>query len=73
LDSDKDFSTQVSFAKSGAIMRLAQKVENNDPQGPWKLLKNVAPHLYRDRIEQELTGKDGEPIKIVIEDYREEK
>lgn len=69
LDNDKDFSTQVEFARSGAIMRLAQKVERDDPQGAWKLLKNVAPKLYRDKIDHGLEGKDGEAINIIIKDY----
>ena len=65
-------STQVDFAKSQAVMRLAAKVEHDDPAGAWKLLKNVAPRLYRDKIENEVTGKDGGPVKVIIEDYRED-
>ena len=70
LNSDADFSTQIEYAKTLCGMRLAQKVEKEDPQGPWKLLKNVWPKLYRDRIEQQLEGPDGEPIEIRVVDYR---
>ena len=48
LEKDRDFSTQVAYAKAGAVMRLAQAVERDDP---WKILKNIAPKLYRDKIE----------------------
>lgn len=70
LESDDDFSTQVEFAQSQAIISLAQEVRSHDPQGPWKLLKNVAPDRYKDKIEQEVTGKDGEPLKLEVYDYR---
>lgn len=68
LDKDKDFSTQVDFAKSESVMRLAQRVAEEDP---WKILKNIAPRLYRDKIEQEISGKDGSPLTLVVKDYRE--
>jgi hypothetical protein len=64
LRNDPDFSTQVDFSKSQVIIELTQEVRKQDAQGPWKLLKNLAPNLYKDRIETEHVGKDGGPIEI---------
>lgn len=70
---DKIFSTQVVTAKNEAIMSLATEVRKKDPQGAWKILKNLASHLYRDRIETEVTGKDGAPLTIIVKNYEDKK
>lgn len=69
LKEDENFSTQIEFAKSEAIRMLSMSVRNDDP---WKILKNLAPKLYRDKIDHGLEGSDGGPIKLIVEDYREE-
>ena len=70
LNSDSIFSSQVRLSKAKCAMRLAQKVEKDDPSGPCKMLKNVAPKLYKDKIDAELSGPDGKEIKITVTDYR---
>ena len=67
---DPDFATKVHYARSKAIARLHNLVEIDDPKF---ILKNLAPKLYRDRIEQEISGADGGPIKLIVEDYRDAK
>jgi hypothetical protein len=67
LESDKDFSTQVAFARSEAIISLSEQVKREDPKF---ILKNLAPKLYRDKIETEHSST--EPFKVIIEDYTDE-
>lgn len=67
IKTDPDFSAKWNNAGSEMIRRLHVDVAKKEP---WKILKNLEPSYYRDRIEQEISGIDGEPLKLVIEDYR---
>lgn len=65
---DQNFATQINYAKATKVKQLHARVELDDPKF---ILKNMEPSLYRDKIDAELTGKDGESIEMVVRDYRE--
>lgn len=67
INDDPDFAAEYYFAKAVKIKQLHQRVEKEDPKF---ILKNSEPTLYRDRIENEISGKDGEPIQLIVRDYR---
>lgn len=69
MKKDPEFSAAAQLAQAECAMRLAQKVETRDTQGPWKLLKNLKPKIYRDKIDAEVTGKDGGAVEIIVKNY----
>jgi len=50
LKKDVSFQSQINYARGAAVLRLHEKVEQQDPKF---ILKNLEPHLYRDKIEYE--------------------
>lgn len=61
------FLAKMTYARAVAILQLNREVKKTDPKF---VMKNLEPHLYRDRIETEISGRDGEPIKLIVKDYR---
>lgn len=67
IKDDPDFSAKWGSAGSEMIRRLHVEVAKKEP---WKILKNLEPSYYRDRIENEISGPGGGPIKLIVEDLR---
>jgi len=67
---DDEFRTRVDYALFSWVSRNQKELIKKDPNGRWKVMKNRCPQMYRDRIEQEITGQDRGPIKLVVTDLR---
>lgn len=64
---DFTFRTRMNRALYGWLRGKHNKLSEDDL---WKVIKNRFNHLYRDKIEQELSGQGGGPIKLIVEDQR---
>lgn len=67
--SDPDFLVEMEFYKAQGVQPLLEKIADQDP---WKLAKNIFPSVLRDKITQEHEGTGGDPIQMVVTDYRSE-
>lgn len=67
INDDVDFAAKWADASGQAVKSLHMMVAKKDP---WKILKNLDSEVYKDRIEQEIAGRDGDPIKLIVEDFR---
>jgi len=67
---DEEFDAQIE----DALNQVAEKLEAEAVRRAYDgsdtllifLLKGAMPHKYKDRVQQELTGKDGGPVQFVI-------
>lgn len=64
------FARDVAYAKEASHRFLVHKIANHDD---WKasawLLKNRLPHLYSDRLSQEISGPEGKPIPMSLQTF----
>jgi len=66
---DAGFRTKIELSKAKAIRGLVKLTAKQ--QGGWKLLKNLGKEEFKEVLEHEVSGKDGEAFQIVIKDYTE--
>lgn len=66
---DYDFRTRMNKALYTWLKKKHNKLAKTDL---WKVVRSRFPHLYKDKVEQEITGQDGGPIKLIIDDLRME-
>ncbi len=69
LGYEQTYTTQ-KLTNTGKVVTVEETVHippNPTSQLFW--LKNRKPHDWKDRIDHEVGGKDGEPINIIIKDY----
>lgn len=66
-NNQEPFRTRMDKALYAWVRKQHSTIGEEDK---WKILKNRMNHLYRDRIEQEISGNTDQPIKLIIEDHR---